>query len=357
MSVITCVMLIFSIIGALDRIFHNRFGLGEEFERGFKLLGTMSLSMSGMIIISPFLAQLLSPVFSFVWESLSLDPSIIPASLFANDMGGAPLSVEVAKNADIGLFNALVVSSMMGATISFTIPYALTVTDKKNHSDILLGFLCGIVTIPLGCFVSGLILSIPLAMLIINVLPLIFFSIIIAAGLVLCPNVCVKIFAVLGDIIKIIITSGLVLGVIKFLSGIEIIKGLESIEEATMVCLNASCVISGAFPLLKIISKIISRPVKKLGNKIGINEVSALGLVSTLATNVTTFDMIKNMDRKGIVLNSAFAVSAAFTLAGHLAFTMAFDGRYVAPVCIGKIIAGLTSLLIAVFVAKKNVKE
>ena len=125
MSAVTVIMVIFSMLGALDRILGNRFGLGKQFEKGFMLLGNMALSMIGMIIISPFLADLLQPVFGAVYDVLGLDPSIIPASLFANDMGGAPLSKEVALNADIGMFNALVVSSMMGCTVSYTIPYAL----------------------------------------------------------------------------------------------------------------------------------------------------------------------------------------------------------------------------------------
>ena len=41
-------MLVFSMLGALDRIIGNKFGLGKEFERGFMLLGNMALSMMTM---------------------------------------------------------------------------------------------------------------------------------------------------------------------------------------------------------------------------------------------------------------------------------------------------------------------
>ena len=155
MNAITIIMVVFSMLGAADRIFGSRFGLGKEFERGFMLLGTMALSMIGMIVISPWIADILAPVFDIVQKTVGIDPSVIPASLFANDMGGAPLSVEVAHNSEVGLFNALVVSSMMGCTISFTIPFALGVVEKEHHSSMLLGFLCGIVTIPV-CRRSGL---------------------------------------------------------------------------------------------------------------------------------------------------------------------------------------------------------
>jgi DNA-directed RNA polymerase subunit RPC12/RpoP len=72
-----------------------------------------------------------------------IDPSILPSVLFANDMGGAPLAVEAARDRALGAFNAMVVSSMMGCTVSFTIPFALGGVPKELHRDMLLGLLCG----------------------------------------------------------------------------------------------------------------------------------------------------------------------------------------------------------------------
>ena len=53
MNAVTWVLLVFSVLGALDRILGNRFGLGKEFERGFELFGSMSLSMIGMLVMAP----------------------------------------------------------------------------------------------------------------------------------------------------------------------------------------------------------------------------------------------------------------------------------------------------------------
>ena len=49
MSLLTIIILIFSVVGAIDLILGNRFGIGKEFEKAFMLLGTMALSMIGMI--------------------------------------------------------------------------------------------------------------------------------------------------------------------------------------------------------------------------------------------------------------------------------------------------------------------
>lgn len=357
MNFVSVFMAVFSVIGGIDRIIGNRFGLGERFEKGFMLLGNMALCMIGMIIISPFIADVLEPVFDVVKNVLHIDPSIIPASLFANDMGGAPLSVEIAANESIGMFNALVVSSMMGATFSYSIPYAIGVVKPEHHKDMFLGFLCGIVTIPVGCAVSGIMLNIPLTMLLGNILPLAIFSGLIAVGLTICPMICVKIFSIFGVAIKIVITIGLILGVLTFLTGVELINGLATLEEGAAICLNASAVMSGAFVFLEIVSRIISKPLKALGRKLNINETSALGFISTVASNAITFEIVNEMDKKGIVLNSAFAVSAAFVFAGHLAFTMAFNAEYLSAVIVGKLVAGFSSIILAVIIYNRMNKR
>ena len=347
MNVVSIIMLIFSVLGALDYITGNHIGIGKEFERGIMLLGTMTLSMVGMIVLAPLIAQLLSPVLTLISENTPFEPSVIAGSLLANDMGGAPLARELAKTEASGYFNGLVVGSMMGATISFSLPLALGVTKKEQHKNIMLGLMCGIAAIPVGCLVSGLMVKMPIGELMIIVIPLVVFSAILAVGLLKIPNVCVKIFNVFGIIIKTIIVIGLVIGIAEFLLGLDIVPHTATIEEGVMVVFNASAVMTGAFPLLFLVGKLVNKPLGKLAGKIGINETSALGFVSSLATNVTTFSMMKDMDDKGVVLNSAFAVSAAFTFAGHLAFTLSFNEDYLPAVIVGKLVAGVCAVLVA----------
>ncbi len=354
MNFVASFMAIFSVLGAIDLIFDSRFGIGKEFQKGFMLFGTMAMSMIGMIVLSPFIGNLLQPVFGFVYDVFHIDPSVIPAIVFANDMGGAPLAATVAQNEMLGNFNALVVSSMMGCTISFTLPFALEMVRPEFHKPMLLGFLCGIVTIPLGCFIAGVLYRIPLMLLVSNMLPMILFSAIISAGLIFAPEMCVKVLGIFGKFIHVLIIVGLGLGTLRFLTGIEILPGLATLEEGAAVCLNASAVMTGAFPFMAIISRLLRSPMKALGKKIGISEISAFGFLSSLATSVTTFENMHRMDNKGIVLNSAFAISGAFTFAGHLAFTMSFDSSMIVYVVLGKLISGFSALFLALIVYKKT---
>lgn len=346
MNAIGMIMAVFSLIGAADRIFGGKLGLAKEFEKGFELFGGLALSMIGMIVISPLISDALAPAFDLFYRLLGIDPSIIPATLFANDMGGAPLATAVAKNAQLGRMNALVVSAMMGATISFTIPCALGMVSLRRR-ELLLGMLCGIVTIPLGCFVGGLVLGIGPIELIVNLLPLVIFSGVIALGLKLCPDLCVKLFGAFGTLIRIVITVGLGLALFKFLSGVELVPGLGTLEDAAAICLNACAVMTGAFPLLRILSIQLKKPMALLGAKLRISDTSVMGLVSTLANSITTFGALDSMDSRGAILNAAFAVPTAFLLADHLAFTLAYDPAALPAVMLGKLCAGVAAVVVA----------
>ena len=349
MSVISIVMLVFTVIGALDYLTGNHLGVGKEFERGVLIIGTMILSMVGMIVLAPLIAALIEPALKIVSDKIPFfEPSVIAGSLLANDMGGAPLSLELARTDTAGYFNGLVVGSMMGATLSFSLPLALGVTKPSQRSGIMLGLMCGIAAIPVGCIVSGLMLGMPLPELAMSVVPLVVFSALLTVGLLKIPHLCIKIFNVFGIAIKVLIILGLLVGIAEFALGLDI-PHTAPVEEGVMVCFNATVVMTGAFPLLALVSRLIKKPMGRISRRVGLNEVSALGFIGTLATNVTTFGMMGDMDDKGVVLNSAFAVSAAFTFAGHLAFTMSFNRDYMLPVIVGKLVAGVFAVAVAGF--------
>ena len=95
-----------------------------------------------------------------------------------------------------------------------------------------------------------------------------------------------------------------------------------------------------------------------LGKRIGINEVSVLGLVANLASNSTVFGTMDRMDDKGVVLNSAFAASAAFVFGSHLAFTQARGPELIGAMITAKFVAGALALVVAWFVyANKQKKD
>ena len=347
MSPITITILAFSLLGAIDYLLGNKIGVGKEFERAFSLFCPMALSMLGMIVIAPAIGIWLSPVFEGFYNIFGIDPSIIPASLFANDMGGMTLAQSICKAEDIGNYNAFVISSMMGCVISFTIPFSLGIVKQHQHKELFFGMLCGIATIPIGSFVAGLICGLSPLEILINTLPLLIISVIVAVMLILIPGICIKCFTVFGFFMKILAIIGLVCSIFTFLTKIEISQHFDTFENAAFICANACVTLSGALPLMFIISKALNKPLNKLGSMIGINGISALAFLGCLVTNASTFGVMDRMDKKGVVLNSAFAVSASFVFGSHLAFTMVFDNSYILPMIIGKLLSGICAVLIA----------
>ncbi len=347
------IMAVFAVIGALDKITGNHLKLGDEFEKGITTLGPLSLSMLGMMTIAPALSTVLIPLITPVATAVGFDPSALAGILIANDMGGAALADSIAKQEVLGAFHGLCVASMLGATVSFTIPVALHSAKKENHDDILLGLLCGICTIPVGCFISGLVMGISPLTVLINLLPALLISVIIVIGLLKFPKITIKIFSVFGKIISIMITCGLALGIFQTLTGKVILKNTAPLMESAATVFTICITLAGTFPLIAIISKILKKPLSALGRKMELDDTSVVGLIATLANSIATMESADKMNRKGRVLNLAFAVSAAFVFGDHLAFTLSYNGKYIIPVIIGKLVAGITALLVASILVKK----
>ncbi len=354
MNVLTIIILIFSILGIVDKLLGNKFGLGKEFEKGFSLFVPMAFSMIGLLVISPALGVWLNPFFEWFYSVFQIDPSIIPASLFANDMGGMTLANAICKSESIGSFNAFVVSSMMGCVISFTLPFALSLVKKEQHREMFFGILCGITTIPVGCLVAGLMCGIDALDLILSLLPLIIFSVVLGVALMTVTNICIKVFVAFGHVIRWVAMIGLGCSIFTFLTKIEICEYFDTFENSAFICANACVTLSGTLPLMFLVSKLLNKPLSKVGSKIGVDSLSAFSFLSTLVTNATTFSYMEKMNKKGVVLNSAFAVSAAFVFGSHLAFTMAFNAEYIIPVIVGKIVSGVSAVVMAMLVYKEK---
>ena len=351
-EVLATIMAVFAVIGAVDKITGNHLKLGDEFEKGIKTLGPLSLSLLGMMTIAPALAGLLIPVISPVAKVFGFDPSALAGILIANDMGGAALADSIANDALLGSFHGLCVASMLGATISFTIPVALESAKKENHDDVLLGLLCGICTIPVGCFISGIVMGITPLKVLINLLPALLISIIIVIGLIKFRKVTVKIFSIFGKFISILITCGLALGIFQTLTGKVLIKNTAPLMESAATVFTICITLAGTFPLIAIISKLLKKPLSALGKKLDLDDASVVGLIATLANSIATMESADKMNRKGRILNLAFAVSAAFVFGDHLAFTLSYNSDHIVAVIIGKLCAGVAALAVASVIYK-----
>lgn len=341
-------------LGAIDRMLGNKFGLGKEFENGIMAIGPLALSMWGIICFAPVLADVLRPIVVPAFRLFGADPGMFPGCILACDMGGGPLALELATDPQIGYFGGTIVGSMLGATIVFTIPMVMGTVSAEDRPFMAKGILCGIITIPVGSFVGGLLAGLPLMVVVRNLIPIVIFALLIALGLWKAEKVMIRGFSVFGHIVLIVITLGLACAIIEALTGIVIIPGLAPLSEGYTTVGSIAIVLAGAFPLIYALTKLLNKPLLKLGKVLGMNEVAAAGMVASLANSIPVFGMVKDMDARGKVLNMAFAVSAAFVFGDHLGFTAGFAPELVTAVVVAKLTAGVTAVAVAMLLTRRN---
>jgi ethanolamine transporter len=102
------------------------------------------------------------------------------------------------------------------------------------------------------------------------------------------------------------------------------------------------------------VTKLLKKPLLKLGKLLGINDTAAAGLIASLTNSIATFGMVKDMDRRGKVVNIAFAVSAAFVFGDHLGFTAGFAPEMLLSMIAGKLVGGVAAVALAKLLTKEE---
>ncbi len=346
-EVIVYLMTAFMVLGALDRIFGGRFGLSAQFEEGIQAMGSLALAMIGIICLAPVLAKLLRPVLGPVFQIFGADPAMFAGSILACDMGGAPLAAELAATRDAALFSGIVVGSMLGPTIVFTIPVALGILREEDRPYLAKGVLAGVVTVPLGSLVGGLVAGFPLGMVVKNLIPIAIFALLIALGLWKFERGMIRGFTVFGKFVLIVITIGLAAAIVERLTGLILIPDMAPLSDGVEVVGDIAIVLAGAFPLVYVITKLFRKPLLKLGGLLGMNDAAAAGMVASLANSIPMFGMMRDMDGRGKLLNVAFAVSASFVFGDHLGFTAGFAPEMLSAMIVGKLVGGVSAVVLA----------
>lgn len=346
------IMVVFSVIAGVDKILNNRFGLGEKFDEGFKALGGLALTVIGIYSISPLIAKGLTPILYPLAKLVHTDPSVFIGSILAPDLGGYPTSIVIATKQTVGEFNGLILSSMLGTTISFTIPVAVGLISKRDFDYFAKGVLAGIMTIPVGMIVGGIMLKVEFMDIISSLLPVVLFSILIVLGLLKAQENMIKIFNILGKFIIVISTFGLIVSIINYMFGIELIKDLIPLEDGAVLVVKIGIILSGAYPMFYFLSKKLHKYLSRIGNKLELDQYSILGIVSSLANCIPMLGIYDKMNEKGKILNAAFAVSGAFTFGGQLGYISSVSPGSVNPFIVSKLVAGVSAIFIAVLIMK-----
>ncbi len=353
-KVILVIIAFFFIFGGIDYVLGNRLKVGEKFEEGLKTMGPLAIAMIGIYSLSPLLAKAIAFIVKPISKTFSIDPSLFPAMLLSTDMGAYQLCNSLALNKDMALFSGIILSSMLGCTISFTIPMAIGMIPKKDQVFFSKGIMAGIITIPIGCFIGGMFQGINILVLIWNMTPIIIVSLLLSIGLIRFPNKLIKFFTILGKGIVGISVIGLIIQGIDVILGIKLVEGLIPADESIAVAGKIAFVLGGAYPMISVISRVFKEPFRRLGRRFGLNSISVVSLLGSLASNLLVFANFKDMNAKGKVVCTAFSVSGAFVFGGQMGFVSAKEPKLLGIFIISKLVAGISSVLMANVIFAKD---
>ncbi|MFC2947769.1 ethanolamine utilization protein EutH [Virgibacillus sediminis] len=351
-DIIVYIVMGFFCLGAIDKCIGNRWGLGKQFTDGFMTMGPIALAMVGIISLAPVLASILTPLIAPVYGLVGADPASFANTIIAMDSGGHALATEMSQNEDAELFAWVFLGSMMGPTLVFTIPVGLGIIEKEHQSFFARGILLGLITVPFGCLVGGIVAQIPLLVIIQNLIPTILLFILIAFGLWKYTEKTISGFSKLAKGIQITAIIGLTAISVETVTGFTVIPNMAPLMEGIEIVARVAVFLAGAFPMIAFISFLFKKSLRRIGEFLHINETSTAGLMASLAHNIPMFSIFKDMDDRGKVINIAFAVSGSFVFGAHLGFVAGVNKEIVFAMIAGKLAGGLSAVFLAIITTR-----
>lgn len=352
-TIVLWIMAIGALLGGLDKILGNRFGLGKEFEKGYDTMGPLAMGMVGIVCLTPLLQKGISATAAPLCAAVGIDPAIF-GSLLANDMGGYQLAMELATDPRAGQLSGLLVASTLGATLVFNIPVGLGIIEKEKQPLFVQGLLVGLVALPFGSFLGGLSAGFPLKLVAANIAPVAVIAIALAIGLKFIPRQMTKGCLIFGKLVGAAACVGLVCAGFESVTGVVLIPGMAPIEDAMATVAEIAIVLGGAFPVLAILMKVLNKPLTLVGKRLGLDFVSTSAMIFSLANSVSLFVLVKDMKKRGIIIATAWMVTTSAVLGDHLGFTASVDPTMIFPLVVTKVTGGIVAVLLGMYMTRGN---
>jgi ethanolamine transporter len=376
------------VTGAAASIIRPGSELGRNFVEGINSIGPIFLSVAGIFASVPYISQFINYVFGPLYELAGADAAMAATTIIAVDMGGYQLADVLARTRENWIM-AMLTGFMAGATIVFTVPIGLYMIPREKENAFALGIMCGILTVPIGVFISSLIIALsnPLVRATIstggeatyqlamdyitifrNLVPLVIICILIALGLMFIRNIMIVLFKIFGKFIEVGAKVVLVLSIVEYFTGIftrifggwgfaPIIAEPTNTERALEISGYICMMLAGAFPMVYLIKTYLEKPLRKLGGALSLSSDATAGILAACANVLALFPLTKNMKSADVTKATAFAVCGAFLFGDHLSFMANFQPTLIVPLLAGKFIAACTGVAFAGLLVKKMPAE
>lgn len=299
MNALIAILLLFALLGAVDKIIGGKLGVAEEFDRGLAAMGPLCLSMSGVYCVA--VAALGShPEILSAWGSvLPFDPSILAGALLAPDLGGYPIASQLAATPALAAYSGAMLSSLLGCLISFVLPTSLGSLESHEVGGFMRGILWGIVAMPAALAVGGLLAGLPVPSLLANLWPVLLLCAILCLALRFAPRACIRVLSGLGLFVR---AAGIVLFCIV-VAGVFVPEWSmvpdTLVFEALTIALKCTVVVCGSTVACGLLLAHCGGIVDKLAGRLGMNRYAVAGLFVSVASSLSMLPLYSRMDRAG----------------------------------------------------------
>lgn len=388
-QIVVYIIMACAVAGCIASVIKPESELGQEFVAGIDSIGPIFLPVAGIMASAPYLTAFVSNVFGPAFSFLGADPSMAATTFIAVDMGGYQLADALAETRESWIM-AMMTGYMGGATIVFTIPVALKMLEKRDRKYLALGIMSGLLAIPIGVFVASAIIALAhpvireavstnaevtyqvmlsFGQIGVNLIPLIVVCVLLALGLKFIPDAMIKGFTVFGRVLESALKIVFVLVVVEYFTGLgttilgdafgfdPIIADDEDIFRALETSGAIGMMLCGAFPMVYLIKRYLSKPLAKIGGLAHLSSDATTGLLAAAANVLAALAMVKDLKARDKVIVISFAVCCAFLFGDHLSFTANFQPSLIAAVMGGKIVGGICAIVFAFLLAVKKAEQ
>ena len=382
------IIMVCAVIGGIASIVNAESELAKEFNAGIHSIGPIFLPVAGIMAAIPFISSFISQVLAPMFLAMGSDAGIAGPIFIASDLGGYQLAHALSQSPE-GWILGLITGFQSGSTVIFVIPVGLAMLSKADHKYMALGIMAGLLSIPVSIILIAMgmqflglgvrpdiatagaatqALHFDLGMLIRNLMPLILFCGALAAALRYFPNLMVRLFLRLGQVVYGLVTLVMVASIVEYFTSFfssvfgtwgfaPIIADKEDQFRALEIAGYVGIMLCGAFPMVYLIKRFLSRPIEKVAAVVGLSPEGAAGLLAASANILAMFRLVADMPPKDKVLVIAFSVCAAFTFGDHLAYSANFQPSLILPLIIGKLSGGLIGMMLAYWLAVPKALE
>ena len=345
---VIAVMAFFLVIGAIDKaIFNNRFGYGEEFEKGLNTMGPLALVMIGIMCVAPALGTALAPVLGPLFLSMGSDPALFPGLILGVDAGGLPLARELSQHPEAANIFGIGLCSTLACIMTMPLPFSLAVARESSRPYIAKGIVAGIIASPVSMIGVALACNYSLWNTLKLGAPAFVIALVLALFLTFMRNGTIRAFMVLGRLMVGAFALLLAVAALENFFSITIIPGMASIKPQLGIVGEIGVMLAGAYPMVFFVRRYFKKGLHAMAACFRIDDNAALGMLVSIANPLPMYTMIDTMTNRGKVICSAFSAPVLCMLGDHLGFMSAFYPEGITPLLAGKFLSALAALGIA----------